>query len=291
MTKRTLNALKRSIRARIAEIIENKFLLAGTIILTFYLILGLGAGVIAPEPPNQTDATQMFIKPGSDHLFGTDRFGRDLLSRVIYGVRVSLVVAFSSIGLSLGIGATLGMIAAYFGHLVDQILGRIMDIFFSLPSILLAIAISSVLGTGARNAVIAIGIVYMPTFFRVMRSSVLSEKEEVYVEASRSIGAGSWYIMFRQILRNALAPIYVQTAVCLSYAILLEAALSFLGVGVQPPTPSWGTILNSGRSYLEMAPWISIFPGLFIMFSVLAFNFFADGMRDITDPRLSTHGR
>ncbi|MFQ5795311.1 MAG: ABC transporter permease [Candidatus Bipolaricaulia bacterium] len=274
------------IRIRASNIISNKFLLVGAIILTLYLIIAIFADIIAPYPPIKTDSALMLQSPSLAHPFGTDRFGRDLLSRTVYGTRVSLSVAFASIGAAVFAGSLLGLVAAYLGKAVDQILGRVMDIFFALPSILLAIAISAILGTGRSNAILAIAIVYMPSFFRVMRGSVLSEKEKVYVEAARAVGASPWYIMFRQILRNVLAPIYVQAAVSLSYAILLEAALSFLGVGVQPPTPSWGTILNEGRNYLEIAPWISIFPGVFIMLSVLSFNFIFDGLRDIFDPRL-----
>lgn len=271
---------------RIARLTRNKFLLAGVLILIGYLTMALFANLIAPYPPIRTNSAEMFQPPSWRHLLGTDRFGRDLLSRAIYGTRVSLRVAFFSIGAALIGGGLLGLVSAYLGRLTDQLLGRLMDILLSLPSILLAIAISAVLGAGEMNAILAIAIVYMPTFYRVMRGSVLAEREEVYVEAARALGANRWYIMFRHILRNVLAPIYVQAAVCLSYAILLEAALSYLGVGVQPPTPSWGTILNEGSAFLEIAPWISVFPGVFIMFAVLSFNFICDGLRDVLDPRL-----
>lgn len=288
MNKKIKEILKKIfgyLRIRLANIISNRFLFTGSSILFFFIILMLFADLIAPYPPIQTNADAMFRTPNLSHFFGTDRFGRDLLSRTIFGTRVSLSVAFGSIGSALVIGTFLGLIAAYLGKTIDQVLGRIMDIFFALPSILLAIVISAVLGTGMKNAIIAIAIVYMPTFFRVMRGTVLAEREQVYVEAARALGVNSWYIMFKHILRNVMSAIFVQAAVCLSYAILLEAALSFLGVGVQPPTPSWGTILNGGRTFLEVAPWISIFPGLFIMISVLSFNFICDGLRDVFDPR------
>jgi peptide/nickel transport system permease protein len=278
--------LRARLSFRIGQLIRNKFLFAGLLILICYLTMAFFADLIAPYPPIRTNATEMFQPPSWRHLLGTDRFGRDLLSRTIYGTRISLRVAFFSIGGALLGGGFLGLISAYLGRLTDQLLGRLMDIFLSLPSILLAIAISAVLGAGEINAIIAIAIVYMPIFYRVMRGSVLAEREEVYVEAVRALGANRWYIMFHHILRNVLAPIYVQAAVCLSYAILLEAALSYLGVGVQPPTPSWGTILNEGSAFLEIAPWISIFPGVFIMFAVLSFNFICDGLRDVLDPRL-----
>jgi peptide/nickel transport system permease protein len=230
----------------------------------------------------------MFQAPSRAHLFGTDRFGRDILSRVIYGVRVSLGIAGLSIGIASAGGALFGLIAGYFERTADQVLGRLMDVFFAFPSVLLALGISAVLGAGMRTVVIAIAVVYTPLFFRVMRASVLAEKQLTYVEAAASVGAGPWKIMVRHILPNTLSPMIVQTAVSLSYAILIESALSYLGVGVQPPTPSWGTILNEGKEFLPISPWISLFPGLFIMLSVLGLNFVSDGLRDYLDPRLRT---
>jgi peptide/nickel transport system permease protein len=273
-------------RIWLSRLRKNPLFAAGAIIIATFMVLGISAPYIAPYQPIAVDAMKMFQSPSRDHLFGTDRFGRDILSRVIYGVRVSLGIAGVSIGIATAIGALLGLLAGYFERGVDQALGRLMDIFFAFPSVLLALGISAVLGAGVTTVVIAIAVVYTPLFFRVVRASVLAEKQLTYVEAAASIGAGSWKIMVRHILPNVLSPLIVQIAVSLSYAILIESALSYLGVGVQPPTPSWGTILNEGKEFLPITPWISLFPGLFIMLSVLGLNFVSDGLRDYLDPRL-----
>lgn len=265
---------------------RNPLFAAGTVIIIAFVLVGALAPYIAPYPPISVDAAKMFQGPSRDHLFGTDRFGRDILSRVVYGVRVSMGIAGLSIGIATSVGALLGLVAGYVERNVDQVLGRLMDIFFAFPSVLLALGISAVLGAGVTTVVIAIAVVYTPLFFRVMRASVIAEKQLTYVEAAASIGAGSWTIMVRHILPNTLSPLIVQIAVSLSYAILIESALSYLGVGVQPPTPSWGTILNEGKQFLPISPWISLFPGLFIMLSVLGLNFVSDGLRDYLDPRL-----
>jgi peptide/nickel transport system permease protein len=267
---------------------RNPLFAAGTVIIVTFVLVGILAPYIAPYPPISVDSLSMFQSPSRTHLFGTDRFGRDILSRVMFGVRVSLGIAGLSIGVAAAAGALLGLLAGYFERSMDQWLGRLMDIFFAFPSVLLALGISAVLGAGVTTVVIAIAVVYTPLFFRVMRASVLAEKQLTYVEAAASIGAGSWKIMIRHILPNTLSPMIVQIAVSLSYAILIESALSYLGVGVQPPTPSWGTILNEGKEFLPISPWISLFPGLFIMLSVLGLNFVSDGLRDYLDPRLRT---
>ncbi|MDR7419366.1 MAG: ABC transporter permease [Armatimonadota bacterium] len=273
-------------RVWITRLRRNPLFAVGTVIIVTFVMVGLFAPYIAPYPPIAVDAMSMFQGPSRAHVFGTDRFGRDLFSRVVYGVRVSLGIAGLSIGVASVIGALLGLVAGYFERAADQVLGRLMDVFFAFPSVLLALGISAVLGAGVSTVVIAIAVVYTPLFFRVMRASVLGEKQLTYVEAAASIGAGSWKIMTRHILPNTLSPMIVQMAVSLSYAILIESALSYLGVGVQPPTPSWGTILNEGKEFLPISPWISLFPGLFIMLSVLGLNFVSDGLRDYLDPRL-----
>jgi peptide/nickel transport system permease protein len=226
----------------------------------------------------------MFAPPSAAHLLGTDRFGRDVLSRIVHGVRVSLGIAGASILAALFAGGALGLLAGM-GRAVDQVLGRVMDVFFAFPPILLAIAVAAVLGAGPGTAVIAIAVVYGPFFFRVVRGSVLVESAQTYVEAAEALGAGRLVILVRHILPNVMSPIIVQTAVCLSYAILIESALSYLGVGVQPPLPSWGTILNEGKEFLALAPWVSLFPGAAIVLAVLAFNIVGDGLRDALDPR------
>ncbi|MCL6552854.1 MAG: ABC transporter permease [Firmicutes bacterium] len=265
----------------------NPLFAAGMAILTVFVLAGLAAPWLAPHDPIAVDAQGMFQPPSRLHPFGTDRFGRDLFSRVLYGIRVSLGIAVLAIGMAAVAGGMLGLVAGYAERAVDQVLGRVMDVFFAFPSVLLALGISAVLGAGVTTVIIAIAVVYAPLFFRVMRGSVLAEKHLAYVEAAAAVGAGPWTIMTRHILRNCLSPMIVQIAVSLSYAILIESALSYLGVGVQPPTPSWGTILNEGKEFLPISPWISLFPGLFIMLSVLSLNFISDGLRDYLDPRVS----
>jgi peptide/nickel transport system permease protein len=245
---------------------------------------GLLADVVAPYSPIAVDAAQMFAPPSGAHPLGTDRFGRDVLSRVVHGVRVSLGIAGVSILAALAVGGTLGLLAGV-GRGADQVLGRVMDVFFAFPPILLAIGVAAVLGAGAGPAVVAIAVVYGPFFFRVVRGSVLVESVQTYVEAAHAMGAGRLAILRRHILPNVLSPVVVQTAVCLSYAILIESALSYLGIGVQPPSPSWGTILNEGKEFLALAPWVSLFPGGAIVLAVLAFNIIGDGLRDALDPR------
>lgn len=245
------------------------------------------AEVVSPYSPTAVDAGHVFSRPGEIHLFGTDRFGRDLLSRVIFGIRVSLGIAGAAIGIALLAGGTLGLLAGL-GRAADQALGRVMDVFFAFPPILLAIGIAAVLGAGPGTAVVAIAVVYAPLFFRVVRGSVLAESAQTYVEAAEALGVGRLGVLFRHILPNVISPVVVQTAVCLSYGILIESALSYLGVGVQPPTPSWGAILNEGKEFLMLAPWVSLFPGAFIMLAVLSLNVLGDGLRDALDPRAET---
>ena len=252
-----------------------------------FVLAGVFADAVAPYSPTSVDARAVFQGPSLAHPFGTDRFGRDVFSRLIYGIRVSLGIAGASIGAALLAGATLGLLAGA-GRAADQALGRLMDVFFAFPPILLAIGIAAVLGAGPGTAIVAIAVVYAPLFFRVVRGSVLAESAQTYVEAAEALGLGRIGILVRHILPNVVSPIVIQTAVCLSYGILIESALSYLGVGVQPPTPSWGAILNEGKEFLALAPWVSLFPGGFIMLAVLAFNIVGDGLRDAFDPRAET---
>jgi peptide/nickel transport system permease protein len=263
---------------------RSRLFIAACALLGALIAAGLLADWIAPYPPTGVDAGGMFKSPSARHPFGTDRFGRDLLSRILFGVRVSLGIAGAAIAMAVGAGSLLGL-AAGIGRGADQLLGRVMDVFFAFPPILLAIGIAAVLGAGPGTAVVAIGVVYAPLFFRVVRGSVLAESAEAYVEAAEALGLGRLAILVRHVLPNVVSPIVVQTAICLSYGILIESALSYLGVGVQPPTPSWGTILNEGKEFLALAPWVSLFPGGAIMLSVLAFNIIGDGLRDALDPR------
>jgi peptide/nickel transport system permease protein len=255
-------------------------------VLAMLVAVGLLADLVAPYSPTAVDARHIFNGPSPSHPFGTDRFGRDILSRLFFGIRISLGIAAAAIAAAALAGGTLGLLAGA-GRTADQVLGRLMDVFFAFPPILLAIGIAAVLGAGPGTAVVAIAVVYAPLFFRVVRGSVLAESAQSYVEAAEALGLGRVAILLRHILPNVVSPIIVQTAVCLSYGILIESALSYLGVGVQPPTPSWGAILNEGREFLAVAPWVSLFPGGFIMLAVLAFNVVGDGLRDALDPRAS----
>jgi peptide/nickel transport system permease protein len=265
---------------------RNRLVLPGLVIAILLVSIALFADIISPRDPGAVDVAAAIQGPSQQHLFGTDRFGRDLLSRVIYGSRVSLGISFSSVAFALVFGSLLGLVGGYFGGLLDTVLGRLMDIFFSFPLLLLAIAIAGMLGPGIENAIAVLAIVYTPFFYRVARGPVLAEREKEYIQAARSIGARDRRILFLHILPNILSPIIVQASVTVAYAILTEAALSYLGLGTPILTPSWGTTLNEGRTYLQLAPWISIFPGIFIMLAVLAFNLMGDSLRDLLDPRM-----
>jgi peptide/nickel transport system permease protein len=271
-------------RARWRRTVRNPLFVAAALGLLALVLAGAFANLVAPYSPTGVDAMQPFRGPTISHLLGTDRFGRDVLSRIIYGVRVSLGIAGASIAAAVSVGGILGLLSGL-GSAADQVLSRIMDVFFAFPPILLAIGIAAVLGAGPGTAIVAIAVVYAPFFFRVVRGGVLIESAQVYVEAAEALGMGRVNILLRHILRNVLSPVIVQTAVCISYAILIESALSYLGVGVQAPTPSWGAILNEGREFLALAPWVSLFPGACIMLTVLACNILGDGLRDALDPR------
>ncbi|HEY4631924.1 MAG TPA: ABC transporter permease, partial [Blastococcus sp.] len=226
--------------------------------------------------------------PSWSHLFGTDDLGRDILSRVILGASVSLKVGFLSVGLAMVGGTIIGLIAGFYGRWVDDTLMRIMDMLFAFPAVLLAIAILAIRGPGTSNTIIAIAIVYVPIFARVTRASVLGVREEVYVRASRSVGASDFRLITRHVLPNAAPPIIVQASISLAFAVLAEAALSFLGLGTQPPNPSWGLMLAEGRGYIDLAWWLAFFPGMAIVITVLCFNLLGDGLRDVLDPRQRT---
>jgi peptide/nickel transport system permease protein len=261
-------------------------LVGGACALTIILI-ALFAGRLAPQPPDEQNFDLIESPPGRTALFGTDRFGRDILSRVIYGSRISLYVATTSISVAMLLGGALGLAAGYLGGAWDNAINRVMDVFFSIPGLLLAVGIAAMRGPGVNSAVIAIAIVYTPLFARVMRGPVLAEREKEYVEAIRALGATRLVVALKHVLPNVISPFVVQGTVALSQAILIEASLSYLGLSAQPPTPSWGNMLNEGRTYLETAPWISVFPGIAIMVTVLAFNLMGDGLRDILDPSAS----
>jgi peptide/nickel transport system permease protein len=242
---------------------------------------------VAPFDPSQQRLLERLRPPGTaGHLLGTDNFGRDLFSRLVYGARVSLLVGVISVAIAAGLGAAVGLIGGYFGGRLDTLLMRVVDVLMAFPLILLAIAIVAVLGSGLFNLMVAVGVSSVPPFARLVRSEVLAQRGRDYVEAARAVGAGSRRVMGRHILPNTLSPIVVLSTMRVSTVILTESSLSFLGLGVAPPTPTWGNMVADGTKFLQTAPWLSIIPGVAIMLTVLAFNLFGDGLRDALDPRL-----
>ncbi len=265
---------------------KNKLALGSLIFLVLLVLTAIFAPYIAPYDPVNGVMADSLQKPSSDHLLGTDELGRDILSRIIYGARISLKVGLIAVTFALSIGTVLGSIAGYYGGKIDNLIMRVMDIMLSFPSLLLAIAFMSVLGRGVENAIIAISIVSIPEYARIVRGSVLSVKENEYVQAARAIGNRDRAIIFKHIMPNVIAPIIVRGTLGISTAILDTAALGFLGLGVQPPDAEWGTMLGAGRSYLFNAPHLVMYPGIAITLTVMAFNMLGDGLRDALDPRL-----
>jgi len=258
--------------------------LLGVAIVMLFTLIALMAPLLAPYHPFEMHMRDRFLAPTERYLFGTDEFGRDILSRVIHGSRISMGVALGTMLLAASIGIPTGLAAGYFGGITDTLTMRLWDCIFAFPAILLGVAIVAILGPGSTNVMLAVTIINIPIFSRITRACMLVEKTKTYVEGAMSVGGGPARIMFRHIFPNCLPPILVQATVSAAYAILLEAALSFLGLGAQPPEPSWGTMLNFGRTYLNRAPWYGIFPGLAITTLVLGLHFFADALRDALDP-------
>lgn len=271
---------------------KNRGAVAGLFIIVLFILIAVFAPLLAPHSPSELFGDALRIGPAwSDNakagfFFGTDDVGRDLLSRLIYGARVSMSVGFMVVLVAMLIGVNLGLMAGYFGGWIDRIIMRCTDILMSLPSILLAIVVVAILGPGLENTVLAVAVVAVPSFIRIVRASVIAEKNKQYVMASKTFGAGPFRIMYLEILPNCLAPLIVQGTLGFSDGILNAAALGFLGLGAQPPTPEWGTMLSDARAFIESSPWMVTLPGLCILFSVLGFNLFGDGLRDALDPRL-----
>ncbi len=273
-------------KTTLARLLRYRSAQLGLILVLMYVGVALFASVLAPYSPIEQHAKDRLLAPGATYLLGTDEFGRDLLSRLMHGATNSLRVAMLSVAIACALGATLGMTAGYVGGLLDHVIMRVMDLFFAFPAILLALTIVAALGPGAGNTILAISVVYTPIFARVARGPVLSIKQMEFVEAARSIGTRHPRIVLRHILPNAVAPIIVQITLALSWAMLTEAGLSFLGLGTIPPAPSWGSMLSESRKLMEIAPWMAISPGFAIMLGVLGFNLLGDGLRDALDPRL-----
>lgn len=257
----------------------------GSALIGILLLLALAGPFVAPHSP-VTQSFKRLLPPGGVNPLGTDEFGRDIFSRIVYGSRISLQVGVIAVGVALLLGGTLGLLSGFLRGVVDTLIQRGVDILLAIPGVILIIAISGVVGPSMTTSMIAIGIVYSPAFARVIRGSTLAIVGEQYVEAARATGATSWRIVVRHVVPNVLAPVIVQVTLSFSTAILAEATLSYLGLGTQPPNPSWGTMLASGRKYLDLAPGLTVFPGLAIMLAVLGFNLMGDALRDALDPRL-----
>jgi peptide/nickel transport system permease protein len=271
----------------IRRLLRNRSGSVGLLLVIIYAIIALmGALEITPYPVLEQHVSDRLQAPGTAYLMGTDLFGRDLASRLMAGATNSLRLAVLSVSIAMLLGTLLGTLSGYIGGLFDNVMMRIMDVFFALPALLLALVIVSVLGPGIATTVLAIATVYTPIFARVVRGPVLSVKELDFITAARCLGMSDARILLYHVLPNTLAPLIVQVSLALSWSLLTEAGLSFLGLGVQPPDPSWGVMLSESRGIAEMAPWLMIFPALSIMFGVLGFNLLGDGLRDVLDPRL-----
>jgi len=264
---------------------RNRLALAGLVVFAIIVLLAAAAPWVAPYSPVKTDFSAYLRPPGPQHPMGTDDLGRDVLSRIIFGARTSLEAGVISVGLAISAGLPFGLVAGFYRGRLDDVLMRLTDAMLSFPQLILALAVAAVLGPGLAKAMIAIAVVLTPIFMRLMRAQVLTEREREYVTAARALGAADRRIIWRHLLPNSLAPIVVQGSLNVAQAIITEATLSFLGLGTQPPTPSWGSMLNAAQQYLTQAPWLSFWPGVAIAVTVFAVNVAGDGIREIWDPR------
>src|SRR5262245_39994675 len=269
--------LRRAARSRLAPF--------GAAVMLLAVVVALAAPLVAPYDPLAQDLGNTLARPGRAHVLGTDNVGRDVLSRVIWGTRVSLVAGLVSVALAMVTGSVLGLLAGYSGGRVDGLVMRLMDAILSFPPLVLALALGAVLGAGLGGVLLALGVVYTPTFARLMRGQVLAIPARDYVDAARALGASGWRVAWRHVVPNALNPIIVQASLSVAFAILAEASLSFLGLGIQPPQASWGSMINAGRGYLQQAPWIVFGPGAALFVTVVGLNFVGDAVRDALDPR------
>lgn len=282
-------ARRRRLRKLARRLRHNTKAMVGLAIIVVLVVLAVAAPLaISNEQANQINIQERFQPPSAEHPFGTDNIGRNMLLRVLLGARISLYIGLTAVAIAIAFGVPFGAIAGYLGGNVDDLIMRGMDIIMSFPPILVAMTITAVIGPTLTNAIIAIGVVYIPYFARVTRSEVVTVAQEEFVEASQALGERDSYILFAEVLPNAAAPIIVQASISISFAILAAAGLSFLGLGAQPPTPAWGLMIQQAKQYLVQAPWMAVFPGLGIAFTVLGFNLFGDGIRDVLDPNAST---
>ena len=272
-------------RTALREIVANRLALAAAVFLGLFVVVALLGPWIVPYGQNEIDVQARLEAPGWPHVFGTDDLGRDVFSRVLLGARVSLLVGGVAVAIALTVGTTIGLLAGFYRGVLDDVLMRAMDVIFAFPALLAAIVVLALLGPGIINTAVAIGIVFIPIFARVARASALSVREEPYILAARSVGAADPRLLGLHMLPNIVAPIIVQISISLAFAILNEAALSFVGLGVQPPQPSWGADLAQARGFLQQAWWMAVFPGLAILATVLSLNVLGDALRDALDPR------
>jgi peptide/nickel transport system permease protein len=283
---RLLDPRESWIGAVLHRFFRNKTARIGLAILTAIVLAAIFASAIAPFDPIKQNPRDGSKPPSSAHYFGTDRFGRDIFSRTVVGGRLSLQAGILSVVVAALLGIVPGLLAGYYGGWIDGLIGRVVDVFLAFPSILLALAIVAALGPGLYNVQLAIGVSLAPSFFRLVRSCVIAAKESVYVEAARALGATDYVVLSRHLLINIIGPVVVMTTVALGWAMVIAASLNFLGMGVQPPIPEWGADLALGRDHMRTAWWISAFPGMFIMMTILSINLVGDGLRDAIDPRL-----
>jgi peptide/nickel transport system permease protein len=278
---------KRMMKEMFSRFFQNKLAVIGGAFTLMLIFMALFAPVISPFDPTEQDYSKFLQSPNEVNKLGTDELGRDILSRIIYGARVSIQAGIISVGIALIIGIPVGLFSGYYRGVLDEyVVMRFTDALLSFPPLVLALSLAAVLGAGLQNAMIAIGIIFTPNFIRLMRAEVLSQREREYVTAAKASGISDLKIMFVHVFPNCLPPILVQATLSIAAAIIAEASLSYLGLGTQPPTPSWGSMLSMGQGYLGDAPWISLFPGLFIFLTVLSINLFGDGLRDALDPKL-----
>ena len=279
-------AVPRRPRSRaLAAFLRNRAAVAGAVVVVLFVGVAILAPLLAPDDPLRTNFLLIRKPPTAAHWLGTDELGRDNLSRMIFGAQASLLAGCISVAIALGIGVPVGLVSGYFDGWIDAVLSRVVEALLSCPFLVLAIALGAFLGPSLGNAMIAIGLSAMPIFARLTRGQVLAVKSEDYIEGARAIGLPDRWIILRYVLPNVIAPIVVQAALAIAGAIIAEASLSFLGLGQQPPAPSWGSMLNTAKNFLEQAPWMSISPGIAIFAAVLGFNLLGDGLRDALDPR------